>query len=127
MVVACGGGRPPEKTVSPSPNVEQSLADGVAALCSAPTRAESDPDWMKATEPSRKASILGKHLIEGVENPRALQVANAAPDRHGPELDAIVKEAGITPCRLQEVWSPAEPVAPTDAPAAAAPPSAAPR
>lgn len=106
LSMGCGAGRPAEKHVSASPNTEQSLADGVRALCDAPARAEADPDWAKADD-GRKGSIVGKHLVEGVENPRALQVANAAPDHQAGDLEAIVKEAGVSPCRLQEVWSPA--------------------
>ncbi len=108
-LAGCGTGRPAEKRVSPSPNTEQSLVDGVTALCDAPARAAADADWAKATEPARKASILGKHLVEGVTNPRALQVANAPAEDKAASLDAIVKESGVSPCALQAAWSP-EPV-----------------
>ncbi len=110
LVCACGSSQSsPATTPSPTPTAtSQSLADAMHLVCDATTRAENDPEFQHASDPATKASVLGKHIRDGVTNDRVLAAIdgwrNEATEARLSSLDALTKEAGIPTCPLRQIW-----------------------
>lgn len=107
-LAACGGKGPDMRTKPPSPD-QGPLAQALAAVCAAPTRAEHDPGF---GDPGARDDVLAKHLADNVTHPDVLAAierwrsGEKTDAQKIEELDGLLARAGlVTPCRLREVWN----------------------
>jgi hypothetical protein len=80
------------------------LAEALALVCEAPTRAEADPRWHSTLEAGDRAMLVGEHANEGVSNARVLAWFKVPTEQRAPDLDKMLQEASIASCRLREIW-----------------------
>ncbi|MDB4955400.1 MAG: hypothetical protein JWO36_2969 [Myxococcales bacterium] len=78
-------------------------------LCASPKRAEADLEFASA-DPAVKASVLARHLKDGVKNPRVLAVIDGwkvegkTAEQKVAELDSLTHDALLSSkCQLREV------------------------
>ena len=108
FAIACGG-----KPTSPAAPHEtgQPLDQAVSLLCAAPRRAEADKDF--AGDAADKATVVAKHMTDGITNARVLATIDGWRDVSKPreqklaELDVLTNDAHFaSKCQLREVWGP---------------------